>query len=282
MRLRDTAERRPVTILHCDLVNSTQLVDRLDPEEFLGVVEQFLDMATQAVEEFHGTVAGFTGDGIEAYFGYPVTTETPAVEAICAALSIRNSLVSNEINSLVQLQCRVGVATGVAVVGRPEGGALGRHLMAFGSVAHLAERLQSAAKPDQVFIDAETRNLTAQNFTFVEVGPAQLKGFEEDIEIIEVIDQLNVTSRFDYSARHAAPITGREHVLNVLNDRWDVALQGEGQVVHLIGDAGIGKSRALYEFQNSLSVQNVRIYRLQCSSQHASSPLHPWIHHIPL
>jgi len=281
MKLRDSAERRLVTILHCDLVNSTQLVDRLDPEEFLGVVEQFLDMTSVVVEDFHGTVAGFTGDGIEAYFGYPVTTETPAVDAIFAALRIRNSLISNRLNLPVELECRVGVATGIAVVGIPEGGNLGRRLMAFGSVAHLAERLQSAAKPNQVFIDSETRKLSAQNFNFFDVGAAQLKGFEEDVEITEVIDQFNTTARFDYSAQHAVPITGRQHVLNVLHDRWEVASRGDGQIVHLVGDAGIGKSRVLHEFQNNLSDENLRIYHLQCSSQHASSPLHPWIHYIP-
>ncbi len=282
MKLRDTAERRPVTILHCDLVNSTQLVDRLDPEEFLGVVEQFLEMAAQVVEDFHGTVAGFTGDGIEAYFGYPVTTETPAVDAVAAALRIRNTLTANRLNTSVQLQCRVGVATGIAVVGKPESGELGRRLMAFGSVAHLAERLQSAAEPDQVFIDSETRKLSAQHFTFIDVGLAQLKGFEEDIELSEVAGLADSASRFDFNAHQSVPIAGRQYVIDVLNDRWQIVLQGEGQVVHLIGDAGIGKSRAMHEFQIAITHENVRTFHLQCSSQHVSTPLHPWIHYIPV
>ena len=283
MKLRDTAERRPVTILHCDLVNSTQLVDRLDPEEFLGVVEQFLEMSSSVVEEFHGAVAGFTGDGIEAYFGYPVTTETPAADAVFAALRIRDSLLSNQLSLPVQLQCRVGVATGIAVVGKPdEGDHHGRRLMAFGSVAHLAERLQSAADPDQVFIDPETRKLAAQRFSFNDVGPAQLKGFEDDVCIFEVVGPENSVSRFDFNAQHPVPIAGRQHVLDVLQDRWHVALGGEGQVVHLVGEAGIGKSRALHEFENSIVTEKVHTYRLQCSSQHVSSPLHPWIQALPV
>lgn len=282
MKLKDTAERRPVTILHCDLVNSTQLVDRLDPEVFLDVVERFLDAASGYVRDYWGTVAGFTGDGIEAYFGYPVTTEKPAADAINAALSIRDSLINNDLNLPHALQCRIGVSTGVAVIGTPEGGDLGRRLMAFGSVAHLAERLQATAEPDQVFIDLKTQQLAANNFTYKEVGALQLKGFEGDVVISEVTGRLSLESRFDYSVQHKVAITGRQHVIDVLVDRWAVAEQGEGQVVHLVGEAGIGKSRSIYEFENIVSSSTKKTFRFQCSSQHVSSPMHPWLHNVQI
>jgi len=282
MKLKDSAERRPITILHCDLVNSTKLVDRLDPEIFLSVVEQFLDSATNLVGQYSGTVAGFTGDGIEAYFGYPVTTEQPAADAINAALSIRDSLVNNDLDLPHPLQCRIGVSTGVAVIGAPENAALGRRLMAFGSVAHLAERLQAAAQPEQVFIDAETRTLARNNFFYNEVGALSLKGFEGDVFISEVAGRRNLESRFDYSKQHNVDITGRQHVIELLVDRWKVATQGEGQVVHLIGEAGIGKSRSIHEFENRIAEQNSTTFRFQCSSQHVSSPMHPWLHNMQI
>jgi len=290
MKLRDSAERRPITILHCDMVNSTRLVDKLDPEEFLDLVEQFLDMATRVIQQNRGIVAGFTGDGIEAYFGYGGVSETPAIDAVSAALDIRQSLTSNSLNLSPQLHCRVGVATGVAVIGTPETEVLGRRLMAFGSVAHLAERLQSAAQPDQVYIDVKTRRMVQQHFSLTEIGSVHLKGFEHNIEITEVVDRIRTSAQIDFSSRHCVPITGRQHIIDLLNERWKIALSGEGQIVHLIGDAGIGKSRVLYEFEKSVVMQgasdpgasdsSVFVLRFQCSIQHASSALHPWINQL--
>lgn len=295
MKLRDTAERRPITILHCDMVNSTRLVDKLDPEDFLGLVEQFLYMATSVIQQHQGIVAGFTGDGIEAYFGYGGISETPAVDAVAAALQIRQSLISNSLNVSPQLHCRTGVATGVAVIGTPDTEVLGRRLMAFGSVAHIAERLQSAAKPDQVYIDAKTRRMVEHCFSIVDIGPSHLKGFEQDVEISEVLEHVHTSSRFDFSSPYAVPIKGRQHIIDLMHDRWKTALAGEGQIVHLIGDAGIGKSRVLYEFEkdvikrsavddeaiDSASTTDAFILRFQCSAQYASSALHPWINQLP-
>lgn len=280
MKLRDSAERRLITILHCDLVNSTGMVERLDAEDVMSVVETFLKTTSDIVDQYHGSVAGFTGDGFEAYFGYPVTTEAPAADAIRAALHIRDALLTNQMELPIRLHCRIGVSTGLAVVAKPTRDNFGRHLFAFGSVAHLAERLQSVAQSDQVFVDYETRKLASKYFVYGDVGRSQLKGFESDVEISEVISTKTPRARFDFTERYDVPITGRGHIIDLLTDRWSVVEEGEGQVVFLTGEAGMGKSRSVYEFENRIANTQLRTFRYQCSSQHTSSALHPWLHNL--
>jgi len=280
MEFQDTAERRFLTILHCDLVDSTRLVDSLDPEEFLALMERFLTKAQQIVTHYQGVIAGYTGDGFEAYFGYPVVTELPAADAINAARDISESLKKFNQEAKHRLECRTGVASGHVVIGTAKNLELGRPLFAFGATPHLAERLQSIADIGKVAVDSDTQRLASQYFTFAYTGDRQLKGFETEVSTYEVIAPVNVVSRFNYDSVAQTPIIGRQYVLDVLEERWNAALDGDGQLVFLYGDAGMGKSRSIYEFEKSLKDQSFVTYRFQCSSQHMSTPLHPWLNHL--
>ena len=159
MELQDSAERRFLTILHCDLVESTRLVDGLDPEEFLALMEQFLSSAHQVVDSYQAIVAGYTGDGFEAYFGYPVVSESPAADAVSAAIEIVEALEQFNRSAEHTLECRIGIATGLVVIGAAKRIEFGRRVLAFGSTPHLAERLQSVVETGTIVVDNDTRRL---------------------------------------------------------------------------------------------------------------------------
>jgi class 3 adenylate cyclase/tetratricopeptide (TPR) repeat protein len=273
MRDQRTAERRQVTILNADIVNSTKLVGQLDPEELMGIMQEYFDSCRSVVEEFHGVLAGFTGDGFEAYFGYPVAREDYAVEALNAAIQIGRLLA--ERHSTLPFDCRIGVATGHVAVDQPGIVGLGRNVLAFGSTPTLAARLQQLAKPGSILVDHATMRLCEKQVSFRDVGPVRLKGFELDHELWEVIEPRPLGRRFTLAGLSA--YVGRGAELQLLLSRWQSVLAGEGQVVLLHGEAGIGKSRLVYELQKSLPRNSGTILQFQCVSQFTSTPLHPWI-----
>ena len=280
MEFQDSAERRLLTILHCDLVDSTRLVDGLDPEEFLALMEQFLTSAQKIVDDYQGVIAGYTGDGFEAYFGFPVVSESPTTDAVGAAFDIVEALDHFNLSAQYRLECRIGVATGVVVIGSAKRIELGRRLFAFGTTPHLAARLQSVAETGKIVVDNDTQRLASKHFTFAHTGDQQLKGFEDEVSTYEVIAPVSTVSRFDYTSTPLTPIIGRQYVLDVLDGRWKAVLEGEGQLVFLYGEAGMGKSRSIHEFEQSIEEQVFFTYRFQCSSQHVSTPLHPWLHYL--
>ncbi len=282
MKFHETAERRLLTILHCDVVDSTILVESLDAEEFLDLIESFLNGCQAIVERALGTVAAFTGDGFEAYFGYPVLSDSPAADALTAAIQIRDALVSNEFELSHPIACRIGVATGIVVVGEHESAAMGRNLTAFGPITHLAARLQSVAQTNQVFVDEETCKLSGVANIFNPKGDMNLKGFEKPIRTFEVTSSPSMQSRFDYSAVPMSLYSGRSKTMDLLAAKWRSVEQGYGQVVCICGEAGMGKSRSIMEFQSTLKGQGTLIYRFQCSNQLSSTPLHPWAHNMSL
>jgi class 3 adenylate cyclase/tetratricopeptide (TPR) repeat protein len=275
MKRQQTAERRQVTVLHVDIVNSTALVDELDPEEVMGLMQSYVDSCQTIIDEFQGSLAGYTGDGFEAYFGYPIAREDAAPDAVNAAIRIGEMLADG---SSFPFDCRIGIATGRVVVDQPGIRAVGRNLLAFGPAPHLAARLQQAASPGHVLVDRPTMKLCESRFDFRSIGSIRLKGFAEDFEVFELGQPLQPGQRF--SSSRLSPYVGRQAELQLLSSRWQSCLGGNGQVVVALGEPGIGKSRLVHEFQQTLAKDEARIFRLQCLSQFTATPLHPWTHNI--
>ena len=275
MRRQHTAERRQVTILHVDIVNSTALVDELDPEEHMRLMQSYLSSCKTIVDEFHGTLAGYTGDGFEAYFGYPNAREDAAPEAVNAAIRIGEMLAED---SAFPFDCRIGIATGRVVVDQPGIRDVGRNLLAFGPTPHLAARLEQSANPGHVLVDRATKRLCEHKFDFRSIGTVHLKGFAEDFEVFELGKPLQPGHRF--SSSHLSPYVGRRAELQLLVSRWQLAVGGDGQVVVVLGEPGIGKSRLVHELQRTLAIDDAAIVRFQCLNQFTATPLHPWIHSI--
>ena len=278
MKLQETAERRQITILHCDIVNSTEIVDSLDPEEVLLIMESNLNNWTKIVEDFRGIFVGYTGDGFQAYFGYPFSREDAAADAVSAAVQVSRMFAAQDNKIQKELECRIGVATGQVVVGQPNTGQIGQRFVAFGSVPSLAARLEQAANPSCILVDKATMRLTAGQFTYREIGIVPAKGFRQDVEAWEVVRKRRPTQRFD--STNLSPYVNRHHEFGILSDRWRSAVDGNGQVVLLHGEPGIGKSRLVFEFERSLGNDQKVAYRLQCSSQNTLTALHPWFHWV--
>lgn len=275
MKRQQTAERRQVTVLHVDIVNSTALVDELDPEDIMGLMQSYVDSCKTIIDDCHGSLAGYTGDGFEAYFGYPVARENAASDAVNAAIRIGEMLAHG---STFPFDCRIGIATGRVVVDRPGIRSVGRNLLAFGPAPHLAARLQQAASPGHVLVDRPTMKLCEASFDFRSIGSIRLKGFAEDIEVFELGQPLQPGQRF--SSSRLSPYVGRQAELQLLASRWRSCLGGDGQIVMLLGDPGIGKSRLIHEFQSTLAPDDATIFKLQCLNQFTATPLHPWIHGV--
>jgi len=273
---RETAERRQVTILNADIVNSTSLVDHLDPEEVMGIMQKYLDLCKAIVAQFHGVLAGYTGDGFEAYFGYPVAREDSAVEALNAAIQVARF--SAERDSQLPLGCRIGIATGRVVVAQPGIHGVGRNVMAFGAAPTLAARLEQMANPGRILLDHATMELCEGRFAFHCIGSVHLKGFDDDYEVWEVVEPMRPGRRFIQSG--LSPFVGRNAEVQLLVSRWRSVLAGHGQVVVLHGEPGMGKSRLVHEVQRSLPGGSGSIFQFQCLNHFSSTPLHPWIHSV--
>lgn len=276
MKEQETAERRQVTILHADIVNSTAIVDHLDPEEVMAMMKRYLDTCRSIVTEFHGVLSGYTGDGFEAYFGYPAAREESAAEALNAAVQVLRLLAGRD--SQLPFDCRIGIATGRVVVDQPGIHGVGRSIMAFGVTPTLAARLQQSADPGGILVDNATMKLCEGKFAFRGMGPVHLKGFEDDHEVWKVVEPLRPGRRFILSG--LSPYVGRAAEMQLLASRWQSVLAGEGQVVVPHGEPGMGKSRLVYEFQRSLPGGSATIFQFQCLNQFSATPLHPWIHSV--
>ena len=247
------AERRQLTVLFCDLVGSTELATRLDPED-LGAVMGAYHRATAAViERFDGHVARYLGDGVLAYFGWPKAHEDDAERAVRAGLGLVGAVARLEPHEEVRLQARVGVATGQVVVGDLVGEGAARDEAVVGETPNLAARLQTLAAPESVVISQATRRLVRGLFELEDLGPQRLKGFAEPQTAWRVEGEVRAEGRFE--ARQTAgltPLVGREEEIALLLRRWEQARDGEGQVVLLSGEPGIGKSRLVRELRGRL------------------------------
>jgi class 3 adenylate cyclase len=272
------AERRQLTVLFCDLVGSTELAARLDPEDMSRVIRAYQECCAAVVERWGGHVAKYMGDGVLAYFGWPVAHEDDAERAVRAGLALGQALTRVTTPAVEPLAARVGIATGLVVVGEMIGEGAAREEAVVGETPNLAARLQALAEPGGVVISQATRRLVGGLFELDDLGSQQLKAFVELLAAWRVAGEGRAEGRFE--ARHAGgltPLVGREHELDLLFDRWQQASEGEGQVVLLSGEPGIGKSRLVRALRERLGDALYTTLSHLCSPFYQTSALHPVI-----
>ncbi len=276
-RPSSAAERRQLTVMFCDLVGSTALSTRLDPEDLRDVIAAYHKCAAEVVTRFSGFVAKYMGDGVLIYFGYPEAHEADAENAVRAGLSIVEKVAAGAIGD-THHQVRVGIATGLVVVGELVGTGEAQERNVVGETPNLAARLQSAAAPNSVLIDAATRRLTGDLFDCEPVDPGALKGFDGPVAAWRVLRECSMQSRFEaLRSANLAPLVGRAEELELLLRRWQQAKEGEGRVVLLSGEPGIGKSRLTAALHERLADETPTALRYFCLPHTQGSALHPVI-----
>jgi class 3 adenylate cyclase len=277
----DGAERRQLTVMFCDLVGSTALSARLDPEDMRAIIATYHKCCANLIERGGGFVAKYMGDGVLAYFGYPQSHEHDAERAVRAGLAIVEAAPKLETAAGAPLRVRVGIATGIVVVGDLLGSGESQERGVVGDTPNLAARLQSSAAPDSVVIAEGTRKLLGNLFELQDLGRLDLKGVAGPTRAFAALRAGSQESRFE--ALHADGLTalvGREEERDLLQRRWANAKAGEGQVALLSGEAGIGKSRLTAAFLEELAGEAHTRMRYFCSPQHTDSPLYPIIGHM--
>jgi class 3 adenylate cyclase len=276
---QDTAERRQVTVMFSDLVDSTALSARLDPEDLREVISAYQKCVAETVQCFGGFVAKYMGDGVLVYFGYPHAHEDDAERAVRAGLELVAAV--SALKTRASLQARVGIATGLVVVGDLIGSGAAHEQAVVGEPPNLAARLQGIAKPNVVVIAESTRRLLGNLFELHDLGAKDLKGIAGPVRAWAALRPSSIESRFE--ALHATGLTalvGREEELELLLRRWSRAKTGEGQVVLLSGEAGVGKSRLTAALLEHLASEPHTRLRNFCSPQHTDSALYPTISQI--
>ena len=273
---QDTAERRQVTVMFSDLVGSTALSARMDPEDLREVIAAYQKCVSDAVRRFGGFVAKYLGDGVLIYFGYPQAHEDDAEQAVRAGLELVGAVTALKSNA--PLQTRVAIATGLVVVGDLIGSGEAQERGIVGETPNLAARLQGIAEPNTVVIAETTRKLIGNLFELEDLGPKDIKGIAEPVRAWAALRTSSAEGRFE--ALHASGLTalvGREEELELLFRRWSKAKTGEGQAVLLSGEAGIGKSRLTAALLERLAGEPHTRLRYFCSPQHTDSAFYPII-----
>ena len=276
---RDAAERRQVTVMFSDLVGSMALSARMDPEDLREVISTYQKCVADTVGHFGGFVAKYMGDGVLVYFGYPQAHEDEAERAVRAGLQLVAAV--GDLKTHAALQTRVGIATGLVVVGDLIGSGASQEQAIVGEAPNLAARLQSIAEPNMVVIAEGTRKLLGNLFELEDLGPKDLKGIAGPVHVWAALRPASVESRFE--ALHASGLTdivGREKELELLLRRWSKAKSGAGQVVLMSGEAGIGKSRLIAALLERLAGEPQTRLRYFCSPQHTDSAFYPIIGRI--
>lgn len=275
---REGAERRQLTVLFCDMVDSTALSVQLDPEDLRTIISSYHSTITKVIFDHSGVVARYMGDGLLAYFGYPEAHEDDAEQAVHAALGIIRAV---ELVKPQPVQVRVGIATGTVVIGDLLVGTSSQEQSVVGETPNLAARLQVMADPGTVLICNNTQHLVGGQFEFQAIGPSIVKGWSQPIRAWQVLRSAEAESRF--RAQHQTtlpPPIGREEEIDVLLRRWRCAEQGDGRVIVLTGEPGIGKSHIAISLQDRLHPAENAIWRLYCSAHHSNSVLFPIVHLI--
>nr|WP_245474767.1 adenylate/guanylate cyclase domain-containing protein [Bradyrhizobium sp. Leo121] len=272
------AERRHLTVMFCDLVGSTALSARLDPEDMWEVIRAYRAACARVIAAYDGMIARFVGDGILAYFGYPRAHEDDAERAVRAGLDITAAMGKLETRVEERVEVRIAISTGLVVVGDLISGGASEEQAMVGDTPNLAARLQSLAEPGVVVVSASTRRLLGDLFTFRNVGDREVKGISDPIAVWAVEGAAASESRFE-AVRTARSIgfVGRKAEIEFVLSRQQLAWQGQGQVVLISGEAGIGKSRLVATLAESLALGSHRRVRYQCSPYHTNSALHPFI-----
>jgi class 3 adenylate cyclase/tetratricopeptide (TPR) repeat protein len=269
-----------MTVMFCDIVGSTPLAEALDPEDFREILSGYQHVCAQAVERFDGFVARYAGDGVVAYFGYPQAHEDSAQSAVHAGLGIHDGIVTLNRRLRdqhgISLRVRVGIHTGVVVAGEMGAGATRERLAIVGETPHIAARLESLAPPDTVLISDATRDLVEGYFVIESLGEKRLKGVSRPMAVHRVVRATGAVGRLEVvEARRLTPLVGRDHELTRLAQAWQHVKRGQGSVVHVSGEAGIGKSRIVRELLDRLGPQVGAAQVWQCSPHHRGTALHP-------
>jgi predicted ATPase/class 3 adenylate cyclase len=278
------AERRQLTVMFVDLVGSTEMAAKVDPEDLRAIVRAYQKTAEAVIQRHGGHIAQYLGDGLLVYFGYPAAHEDDAARAVYAGVGIPKAVdalnTRLETDYSVRLSVRIGIHTGPVVVGEMGGG--GRHEnLAMGETPNLAARLQALAEPGAVVISENTRRILGELFALTPLGAQRLKGISEAVEAYAVIAETARESRFD--ARQLGmltPIVGREQELGLMRERWVSAKAGSGQMIVVSGEAGIGKSRVTRALVDAIAQEDHVRLTFQCSPNHTDSAFYPIIQQL--
>jgi class 3 adenylate cyclase/predicted ATPase len=275
------AERRQLTVMFVDLVGSTNLSGELDPEDYREVVRQYQQVCSEVIQRYDGHVAQLLGDGLLVYFGYPQAHEDDAQRAVRAGLgiveAIRSLNTGLEQEKGIKLAVRLGIHTGLVVVGEM-GGSGRQEQLAMGETPNVAARIQSIALPDTVVISADTYRLVQGYFSCEPLGEHGLRGGAQPITVYHVLRESGVQSRLDVaSTRGLTPLVGREQEVGLLIERWEQAKDGQGQIILLSGEAGIGKSRLVQVLKDHVASEPHTQWECRSSPYYQNSALHPII-----
>jgi class 3 adenylate cyclase/predicted ATPase len=271
------AERRHLTVVFCDLVGSTKLSTQLDPEELRGIIGSYQKICAELITKAGGFVARYLGDGILAYFGYPQAHENDVERAVRAGLELVAAVPKLDVGNRPALRARVGIATGLVVVGDLIGEGGSQEQAVVGETPNLAARLQALAEPNTVVISGNTRRLLGELFEFRALGSMDLKGFSQPVEVWQVIGRSTIDSRFEALRRTMTPLVDREEEIELLMRRWEQAKRGNGCMVLISGEPGIGKSRIVQSILERLSNESHTRLRYFCSPHHQDNALYPSI-----
>jgi class 3 adenylate cyclase/tetratricopeptide (TPR) repeat protein len=274
------AERRQVTVMFIDMVGSTALSAKLDPELLGGVIRRYQDAVAGVIGRYGGFVAKFMGDGVLAYFGFPRAFEDAAERAVRSAIGILSDVGALEMPGGARVQARIGIATGLVVVGEIIGTGMAQERTIVGETPNLAARLQALAGTDCILVSESTQKLLGGLFQLTHTGDHELKGFARPVPAWQVCGEASVESRFAAIRAGGLPLIGRAHEMGLMRERWHLARQGEGQIVTVVGEAGIGKSRTIEALQQELAGEAHARINLQCSPYHSDSALYPVIQYL--
>jgi class 3 adenylate cyclase/tetratricopeptide (TPR) repeat protein len=280
---RRPPERRQMTVLFCDLVNSTALASSLDPEDLRDLIQAYQAATAVVIARHNGFVARWVGDGILAYFGYPAAHEDATAQAVRAGLGLVTTVRSMEAKKGEQLNARVGIATGIVVVGDVvEGGTLLEAASVSGAAANLAARLEALAEPGTVAIADSTRKLLRDQFDLAELGNHHLKGFGDPVAVWRVERERSIEGRRteDGLSEDTGRLVGREQPLVQLQEWWQRATAGSGQVVIVRGEPGIGKSRLVRTLRDTVITPQSNVWHYYCAPHFQNSALFPIIDHF--
>jgi len=274
-RVGGEAERRQLTVMFCDLVGSTPLSTRYDPEDLRELIGAYHRCVADTVARFAGFVAKYMGDGVLVYFGYPEAHEDDAERAVRAGLAVIGAV--DRLTTPEPLNVRLGIASGLVVVGDLIGAGAAQERGVIGETPNLAARLQGLAQPGALVIADSTRRQIGALFEVEDLGTQSLAGFAEPQHAWRVVGESGVVNRFEALRSAATPLVGREEELDLLLRRWRQAQAGEGRVVLVSGEPGIGKSRLTAELSQRIAGEPHSRLRYFCSPHHQDSALYPFI-----